>query len=186
MAGEEPILTGMAGRYAHALFELASEANEIDAVGADLTRFEALVAESPDLARLVRSPVFSSEEQSRAVAAVMDKAGIGGLAGKFIRLVAQNRRLFAVAGMIRAYRALVARSRGETTAEVVAAQPLSEEHLAALKAALHASTGKDVALNVKVDPSLIGGLTVKIGSRMIDASLKTKLQSIKIAMKEVG
>ena len=186
MAGEEPILSGMAGRYAHALFELATEANSIDAVGADLDRFDALIQESPDLLRLVRSPVFSSEEQEKAVAAVLARAGIGGTAQNFIRLVAQNRRLFAIREMARAYKALVAKARGETTAEVAVAQPLADEHLDALKAALKAATGKDVALKVTVDPGLIGGLTVKIGSRMIDASLRTKLQSIKVAMKEVG
>ena len=186
MAGEEPILSGMAGRYAHALFELATEAKAVDAVGADLDRFDALIAESPDLLRLVRSPVFSSEEQEKAVTAILARAGIGGSAQTFIRLVARNRRLFAIRDMIRAYKALVAKARGEMTAEVAVAQPLADEHLDTLKAALRASTGKDVALRVTVDPSLIGGLTVKLGSRMIDASLKTKLQSIKVAMKEVG
>jgi F-type H+-transporting ATPase subunit delta len=186
VAGEEPILSGMAGRYASALFDLATEQKAIDAVGADLARFDALIAESPDLLRLVRSPVFSSEEQEKAVAAVLARAGIGGIAENFIRLVAKNRRLFAIRDMARAYKALVAKARGETTAEVTVAQPLAGEHLEALKAALRASTGKDVALAVSVDPSLIGGLTVKIGSRMIDASLRTKLQSIKVAMKEVG
>jgi F-type H+-transporting ATPase subunit delta len=186
VAGEEPILSGMAGRYAHALFELASEAGSIDAVSADLDRFERMIEDSPDLLRLVRSPVFSAEEQEKAVAAVLAKAGIGGTTQNFIRLVARNRRLFAIRDMARAFKALVAKARGETTAEVTIAQPLADEHLDALKAALRASTGKDVALAVTVDPSLIGGLTVKIGSRMIDASLKTKLQSIKVAMKEVG
>ncbi|MDQ0468272.1 F0F1 ATP synthase subunit delta [Labrys wisconsinensis] len=186
MAGEEPIISGMAGRYASALFDLAQSSGAVDAVGADLARFEALVAESADLARLVRSPVFSSEEQTKAIIAVLERAGIGGLAANFLKLAAQNRRLFAVHDMIRAYKGLVARARGETSAEVVVAQPLSDSHLATLKDALRSATGKDVALDVKVDPGLIGGLTVKIGSRMIDASLKTKLQSIKIAMKEVG
>jgi F-type H+-transporting ATPase subunit delta len=186
VAGEDSILSGMAGRYASALFDLATEAKAVDAVGADLARFDELIAGNADLARLVRSPVFSSDEQTRAVTALLDRVGIGGLAGNFIRLVAQNRRLFAVRGMIRAYRALVARARGETTADVVVAQPLADDHLAALRQSLASATGKDVVLNVKVDPGLIGGLTVKVGSRMIDASLKTKLQSIKIAMREVG
>jgi len=176
----------MAARYASALFDLAQETGAVDSVGADLARFDAMIGESADLARLVRSPVFSSEDQTRAVVAVLDRAGIGGLAANFVKLIAQNRRLFAVRDMARAYRAFVAKSRGETTAEVVVAQPLSDSHLATLKDALRGTTGKDVALDVKVDPGLIGGLAVKIGSRMIDASLKTKLQSIKIAMKEVG
>jgi len=186
VAGEEPIVSGMAGRYASALFDLASEAKAIDPVGADLARFDAIVSGNEDMTRLVRSPVFSSEDQTKAVTAILAKVGIGGIAANFIRLVAQNRRLFAIRDMIRGYTTLVAKSRGETAAEVVVAQALSPDHLATLKAALKDATGKDVALDVKVDPGLIGGLTVKIGSRMIDASLKTKLQSIKVAMKEVG
>ena len=186
MAGEEPIVSGMAGRYAGALFELAQDSNAIDGVSGDLARFEALIAESGDLQRLVRSPVFSSEEQTKAITAILDRAGIGGVAGNFLKLVARNRRLFAVRDMVAGYRALVAKARGETTAEVTVAQPLNDANLAVLKEALKGATGKDVVVNVKVDPSLIGGLIVKIGSRMIDASLKTKLQSIKIAMKEVG
>src|SRR5690242_15340337 len=128
----------MAGRYAHALFELATEAKAVDAVGADLDRFDALIAESPDLLRLVRSPVFSSEEQEKAVTAILARAGIGGSAQNFIRLVARNRRLFAIRDMIRAYKALVAKARGEMTAEVAVAQPLADEHLDTLKAALRA------------------------------------------------
>lgn len=186
MAGEEPIVSGMAGRYAGALFDLAKEANNVDAVGGDLDRFSRLIEESADLERLVRSPVFTSDEQSRAVSAVLDKAGIGGIAANFLKLVAQNRRLFAVPDMISGYRAMVAQSRGEASATVTVAQPLTDENLNVLKASLREATGKDVSVDVKVDPSLIGGLIVKIGSRMIDASLKTKLQSIKIAMKEVG
>jgi len=186
VAGEEPIVSGMASRYANALFELASEQNAIDSVAADLGRFNGLVEESADLKRLVRSPVFSSEEQTKAVTAVLERAGIGGIAANFIKLAAHNRRLFAVGDMISAFTALVAKARGQASAEVTAAQPLSDDNLNVLKDSLKSATGKDISLNVKVDPSLIGGLIVKIGSRMIDASLKTKLQSIKIAMKEVG
>jgi F-type H+-transporting ATPase subunit delta len=176
----------MAGRYAAALFELASEAGAIDAVGADLKRFAGLIAESSDLERLVKSPVFSADEQLAGLSAVLNRVGIGGLAGQFLRLTAANRRLFAVPDMMRAYHALVAKSRGEETAHVVTAEPLDANHVDALKSALKAATGKDVGLTIDVDPSLIGGLTVQVGSRMVDASLKTKLQSIKIAMKEVG
>jgi len=186
VAGEEPIVSGMAGRYAAALFELAQESNAIDGVTGDLARFEGLIAESTDLQRLVRSPVFSSDDQTKAITAILDRAQIGGIAGNFVKLVARNRRLFAVRDIIAGYRKLVAKARGETVADVTAAQPLDDTNLNVLKEALKAATGKDVAVNVKVDPSLIGGLIVKIGSRMIDASLKTKLQSIKIAMKEVG
>jgi F-type H+-transporting ATPase subunit delta len=181
---DEPIVSGMAGRYATALFELALEDKALDAARADLDRFDKLLDESADLVRLVRSPVFGADEQERALAAVLDKAGIGGLAAKFLRLVAQKRRLFAVRDMIRAFRTLVAKHKGETRAEVVVAEPLADKHLAALKAAIAGSAGKNVALDVKVDPSILGGLKVKLGSRMIDASLKTRLNSIRIAMKE--
>lgn len=184
MAGEDPIISGMAGRYATALFELALEQKAIDAVRADLEKFEALVAESSDLTRLVRSPVFTAEQQSRALEAVLAKAGIGGLAGNFLKAITANRRLFAVGEMVRAFRALVARYRGEMTAQVVVAEPLDDQKRDALMGALKTVTGKDVGLDVKVDPTIIGGLVVKLGSRMVDSSLRTKLNSIKIAMKE--
>ena len=184
MAGEDPIISGMAGRYATAMFELALEHNAVDAVRADLDTFEALIADSPDLTRLVRSPVFTAEQQSKALAAVLDQSGIGGLAGNFLKTVAANRRLFAVGQMIRAFRTLVARHKGEVTAQVVVAEPLDDRQREALTDALKTVTGKDVALDVNVDPSIIGGLVVKLGSRMVDSSLRTKLNSIKIAMKE--
>jgi F-type H+-transporting ATPase subunit delta len=186
VAGEEPIVSGMAGRYATAVFELAREENTLDQVMADLDRFDALIAESPDLLRLVRSPVFGAEEQQAALVAVLDRAGISGTAANFLRLVTANRRLFAVRDMIRALRVLVARHKGEVTAQVTVAERLADRHLAALKDALKAVTGKDVTLDIKVEPAIIGGLVVKVGSRMVDASLKTKLNSIKHAMKEVG
>jgi len=174
----------MAGRYATALFELARDGNAIDAVKADLDRFDTLIAESADLMRLVRSPVFSADEQSQALSAVLQRAGIGGLAANFLKLVTANRRLFAVRDMNKAYRELVAEHKGEATAEVTVAEPLKDEHAAALKSALHAVSGKDVDLDVKVDPAIIGGLVVKLGSRMVDSSLRTKLNAIRHAMKE--
>ena len=181
---DEPIVSGMAGRYATALFELALEEQALDAVNADLDRFTALLAGSPDLTRLVRSPVFSADEQARALEAVLSKAKIGGLAAKFLQLVTAKRRLFAVREMVRAFRALVSKHKGETRAEVVVAEALADKHLDALKSAIAAVAGKNVALDVKIDPSILGGLKVQLGSRMIDASLKTKLNSIRIAMKE--
>lgn len=184
MAGEQPIVSGMAGRYANALFELALEEKALDTVRKDLDAFEALITGSADLARLVRSPVFSGEEQTRALNAVLGKANISGLAANFLNVVAQNRRLFAVPQMIQAFRALVARHNGEVTAHVTAAAPLSEAHLQALKETLKSITDKDVDLDVKIDPAIIGGLVVKLGSRMVDSSLRTKLNSIKYAMKE--
>lgn len=184
MAGEQPIVSGMAGRYATALFELARETNAIDAVKADLERFDTLVAENPDLNRLVRSPVFSAAEQLQALSAVLDRAGIGGLAAKFLKLVTMNRRLFAARDMVRGYRELVALHKGEATAEVTVAERLKDDHVAALKSALKAVSGKDVDLAVKIDPAIIGGLVVKLGSRMVDTSLRTKLNAIRHAMKE--
>ncbi len=174
----------MAGRYATALFDLARETNALDAVKADLDRFNALVAESADLNRLVRSPVFSADEQLQALSAVLEKAGIGGLAAKFLKLATANRRLFSVRDMIRAYRGLVAAHKGEVTAEVTVAEDLKGDHLDALRAALKSVSGKDVDLDVKVDPAILGGLVVKLGSRMVDTSLRTKLNAIRHAMKE--
>ena len=174
----------MAGRYATALFELALEANAVEAVKADLDRFDALVAESADLNRLVRSPVFSAEEQVQALSVVLDRVGISGLAANFFKLVAANRRLFAVHDMIKAFRALVAQHKGEVTAEVTVAEALKDQHVDALRAALKSVTGKDVDLDIKIDPAIIGGLVVKLGSRMVDSSLRTKLNGIKHAMKE--
>lgn len=181
---DQPIVSGMAGRYATALFDLALEEKSLDAVAADLDRFHALLDESADLLRLVRSPVFTADEQTHAIAAVLDKAGIKGLAARFLGLVAQKRRLFAVRDMIKAFRALVAGHRGEARAEIVVAEKISDTHLAALKETLKSATGKDVILDLKIDPAILGGLKVKLGSRMIDASLKTKLNSMRIAMKE--
>ena len=186
MAAEAPSVSGVSGRYATALFELARDQNSVDAVEADLNKFDALLNESADLKRLVRSPVFSAGAQSKALDAVLAKAGIGGVSANLLKVLTANRRLFAVADVIRAYRALVAKFKGEASAEVTVAEALSDKNLDSLKAALKSVTGKDVALNVKVDPSIIGGLVVKLGSRMVDSSLRTKLNSIKHAMKEAG
>ena len=175
----------MAGRYGNALFELARDSKAVDAVKADLERFDALIADNPDLNRMVRSPVFGADEQLRALAAILDKAGIKGLAANFLRVITTNRRLFAVRDMIRAYRVLAARQKGEVIAEVTVAEPLSDKNIGALKDALKSVTGgKDIDLDMNVDPAIIGGLIVKVGSRMVDSSLRTKLNAIKFAMKE--
>jgi F-type H+-transporting ATPase subunit delta len=176
----------MAGRYATALFELALEQNAVDSVRADLDRFDALAAESADLMRLIRSPVFSADEQVRALGAILELAALRGLSAQFLLTVASNRRLFAIRDMIKGYRQLVARHRGEISAEVRLAQEPGERHLSAIREALHAVTGKQVQVDVKVDPSLLGGLVVKLGSRMVDTSLRTKLNLIRHAMKEVS
>jgi F-type H+-transporting ATPase subunit delta len=186
VAAEDPSVSGVSGRYATALFELARDEKSIDPVRADLDRFEAMLTDSVDLKRLVRSPVFSADSQSRALAAVLDQAGISGTAANFLKVLTANRRLFAVSDVIRAFRALVARFKGEATADITVAEPLNDRNLDVLKTALKSVTGKDVALNVNVDPSIIGGLVVKLGSRMVDSSLRTKLNSIRHAMKEAG
>ena len=186
MAAEDPSVSGVSGRYATALFELARDENSIDAVKADLDKFDAMLNESADLKRLVRSPVFAADAQSKALSAVLDKAGIAGISANFLKVLTANRRLFAVHDVIRAFDALVAKFKGEASADVTVAEPLSDKNLDALKGALKAISGKDVILNVKVDPSIIGGLVVKLGSRMVDSSLRTKLNSIKNAMKEAG
>jgi F-type H+-transporting ATPase subunit delta len=187
LAGEDSIVSGMAGRYALALFELARDRKAIDAVAADLNKFRGLIAESADLERLVKSPVFTAEEQTRALSAVLAGAGLGGVAANFLKLVATKRRLFAIGEMIDGFGKLVDREKGVTRAEVTVAEPLNDAHTQAIKAALaEVSGGKSVEVDVKVDPAIIGGLVVKLGSRMVDSSLRTKLNSIRTRMKEVG
>ncbi|MCQ1768779.1 F0F1 ATP synthase subunit delta [Neorhizobium galegae] len=186
VADTSQLISGVAERYASSLFELSLEAGSIDKVGADLDRFQALLDESEDLRRLVASPVFSAEDQQNAVIAVAQKAGISGLVANFLKVVAGNRRLFAIPGMIRAFRQIAAEHRGEITAEVTSAHALSQAQENELKSALKGVTGKDVTIAVTIDPSILGGLIVKVGSRQIDTSLRTKLSTLKLALKEVG
>ena len=186
MAKSSSPISGIAERYAGSLFELAQQTGAVAQVEADLGRVEQMLSESDDLRRLIMSPVFSADDQFNAVSALADKAGIAGLAGNFLRVVAKNRRLFAVPAMIKAFREIAAEQRGEVAAEVTSAHPLTGAQEDELKAALKGVTGKDVTVTVTVDPSLLGGLVVKVGSRQIDTSLKTKLNSLKLALKEVG
>jgi F-type H+-transporting ATPase subunit delta len=186
VAGEDPIIAGMAGRYAGALFELARDAKTVDNVKADLDRFAALLAESPDLQRLVRSPVFAAEDQLRALTVILERAALGPLAVNFFKLVTANRRLYAIGDMIKAFAVLYARHKGEVMAAVTVAEPLGDKQRQALEDALRSVTTENVALTVTVDPAIIGGLVVKLGSRMIDTSLRTKLNSIRQAMKGSG
>ena len=179
-------MSGLAGRYATALFELADEAKALDAVADDLRALKALLAESDSLRRLVRSPVLSRDEQGRAIEAVLSKAGAAPLTLKFIGVAAANRRLFALPGMIDAYLAELARRRGEMTAQVTSAHALSDSQTKALVDQLKKAVGAKVTVDVSVDPSLLGGLVVKVGSRMIDSSLRTKLSKLQLAMKGVG
>ncbi|QEL24164.1 F0F1 ATP synthase subunit delta [Bosea sp. F3-2] len=180
------LVSGVAQRYATALFELAEENGAIDAVAAALDAFNGLLAESADLARLIESPAFTAEEQVAAIKAVLEKAGITGIAANFIGLVASKRRLFALPGMITGYKRLVAEAKGIVSAEVTVAEEPTAKRVDEIRAVLKGVAGKDVDVSIKVDPTLIGGLIVKMASRMVDASLKTKLNSIRLAMKEVG
>ncbi len=187
MAEQDEIVSSAAGRYASALFSLARDARETAAVAAALATFDRMIEESPDLQRLVRSPVFSAQDQLRALSPILDRAGVAGLAANFIKFVAAKRRLFAIRDMIADYGKLNDAFRGVTRAEVTSAAPLTDANVAALKEALRAASGgRQVDLTARVDPSIIGGLVVKIGSRMVDGSLKTKLNAIRIRMKEVG
>jgi F-type H+-transporting ATPase subunit delta len=186
VAGEVDTPSGVAGRYATALFELALEEKALETVERDLNRFASALDAVEDLRRLVRSPVFTAEEQQRAIAAILDKMEIEGLTANFLKLIARNRRLYAAPDMIKAFRALLARHRGQASAEVTSALSLTEGQLRALQTALKAALHKDVQLDQKVDATLLGGLVVKVGSRMVDSSLRTKLNSLKQTMKEVG
>lgn len=187
LAKDTNIVSGVAGRYAQALYELAVEQKLEEQVATDLKNFSALIAESPDLQRFIKSPVFSAEEQVKALAALLDKAGIAGVTANFFKLVAAKRRLFAVADMIGDYFKLHDLAKGLARADVTVAEPLKDEHVSALKTALAELTGgKTVEVNVKTDPAILGGLIVRLGSRMVDASLKTKLNSLRTRMKEVG
>mgnify|MGYP003345421852 CR=1 FL=1 len=186
MASASSGASGLAGRYAQALFDLASERGALDAVAADLEALARMLDESAELTRLVRSPVITRAAAGKAIAALSKSANFNGLTGNFLGLLAKNRRLFELAAMIKAFRSLLADSRGEVAAEVVSAQPLSEKHLAAVADALKAATGAKVALSPRVDPALLGGMIVRVGSRMVDSSLRTKLSKLELAMKGIG
>ncbi len=176
----------MATRYATALFELAEESNVLDKVADDLATVERLTEESSDLRQVLRSPIVSRDRQAAAVTALAGPAGIGDIVAKFLGVLAQNRRLFALPAITAAYRSRLAAARGEVTAEVTSAVPLDEQQLEAVKGAVSRYAGKAVSLTADVDPSLLGGLVVRIGSRMVDASLRTKLQQLELVMRGVG
>ena len=187
MAQDDTLVSGVAGRYASALFALAQDNRQTEAVAQSVAKLDELIALNPDLERLVRSPVFSTADQLKALDAILADANIGGVAANFIRLVTTKRRLFFIREMIADYRKLYDKSRGVTRAEVTSAAALTDANVASLKDSLRAASGgREVDLDMKVDPSIIGGLIVKLGSRMVDGSLKTKLNAIRLAMKEVG
>jgi F-type H+-transporting ATPase subunit delta len=175
--------SGLAERYAAALFELADEQKALDQVAGDLRQLRAMISESAEFQRLIRSPVLSRAEQGRAINAIAEQAGFSQLTRNFIGLVAQNRRLFVVPAIIDAFLALLAERRGEVTAHVTAAQPLTDAQRTLVEEQLKRAVGSKVAVEIKVDPSLLGGMVVKVGSRMVDASLKSKLHRLEAAMK---
>lgn len=186
MTQSSSLISGVAKRYAGSLYELAADAGVVEAVESGLGQIETLIGESADFKRLIESPVFSADDQYRAITAIAEKSQIEGLLANFLKVVARNRRLFALPGIIAAYRAIAAEARGEIAADVTSAHELNATQQKELSAALKQVAGKDVTINLTVDPSILGGLIVKIGSRQIDTSLKTKLTSMKLALKEVG
>ncbi len=186
MVAESTTVSGISGRYATALFDLALDQTALEPVADDLASLGRMIDDSDDLRRLVRSPVIGRRAQIAALDAIMEKAGANDLTRKFVGLVARNRRLFALPGMIRGFARLMAQHRGEVAGEVISAHPLSDDQLQALKAQLKTAVGSDVQLETRVDAALLGGLVVKIGSRMIDSSLRTKLQNLKFVMKGAG
>jgi F-type H+-transporting ATPase subunit delta len=185
VAGEDRSVSGLAGRYVAALFDLADEQKALDQVAGDLTGLRTAIEGSPELRRLMRSPLYGRDQQVKAMDAVLAKSGVADLTRKFVLVVAQNRRLFALSGMIDAFLAELARRRGEVTAKVTVARPLTAAQTQRLEETLRASVGGKVRIDTKIDESLIGGLIVQVGSRMVDGSLKTKLQKLQNAMKGV-
>lgn len=186
MATSSSPVSGVAERYALSLFELAREEGSIETVESELVAFQGLIDDNADFRRLVESPAFTSDEQLGAISAIVAKVKANPLTGNFLKVIASNRRLFVLPGIVRSFRAMAAEHRGEVEAEVVSAHPLSEAQRRELAAALGSHAGKTVTMRESVDPSILGGLIVRIGSRQIDTSLRTKLNSLKLALKEVG
>ena len=183
MATEQQHETGIAGRYATAIFELADDGKSIPAIESDFAALRSMIGESADLARLVRSPAFSSDDQAKAMKAVLEKMGASDLGTRFVLLLAAKRRLFYLVDIIKSFERILAGRRGEVQAQVTSARPLNDGETAELKAALKAKLGREPRLETKIDPTLLGGLVVKVGSRMIDSSLRTKLTGIRAAMR---
>lgn len=178
--------TGIAGRYATAIFELAKEGGELDSLERDVDTLEAAIAESDDLSDLIRSPIYSRDEQGAAVSALADKMGLSGTTANTLKLMASKRRLFVLPQLLSVLREVIADEKGEVTADVQSAHALSDDQQAELAKTLKASVGKDVKMKLSVDESLIGGLIVKVGSKMIDTTIRSKLAALQNTMKEVG
>ncbi|WP_170294952.1 F0F1 ATP synthase subunit delta [Roseospira navarrensis] len=186
MASQSTRVSGLAVRYAAALYELADEARDIDPVARDLSTLQTMLDESEDLRRFIASPVVSRDDHAKGIAALADAADIGATTRKFLGLVASKGRLVALPGMILAFQRQLAKARGEMTAEVVSARPLSETQSAALAARLKQVVGNEVAIDARVEPALLGGMVVRLGSRMVDSSLRSQLQRLSLSMKGVG
>lgn len=186
MAGDGSGASGLAARYASALYELADEKGALDTVAADLGSLKKMIDSSDDMRRFIKSPVLSRADQTKGIAALAGAAQISALTQQFLGLVARNRRLFALPGMIAGFLEILAERRGQSTAEVTSAVPLSEAQVNAIAAAIRSTGGRTITVSTKIDPSILGGLIVRAGSRMIDSSLKSKLQRLKLAMKGVG
>ena len=183
MASQEPAVSGLAGRYATAVFELAQEDKAVEAVERDFAALKAMIAQSADLSLFVRAPVFSREEHRKGMDALLRRMEASPLTVKFVLTLADKRRLFALVDIINAFEKLLSRQRGEVDAEVTSAKPLTDAQTLELKQALKAKLGREARVDARIDPSLLGGLIVKVGSRMIDSSLRTKLEGLRSAMR---
>lgn len=180
------ISTSIAARYATAVYEIAKDEKAVDALENDISALQGAISESEDFRALITSPIYTREEQAAAIAALTAEMGLSGTMGNTMTLMAQKRRLFVVPHLLSTLRDLIAQDKGEVTADVVSAKALTKTQAEKLAKTLKASTGKTVTLNATVDESLIGGLVVKVGSRMIDTSIRSKLNSLQNVMKEVG
>lgn len=177
---------GIAARYATAVFEIARDAGGLDAIERDVAALREALGASDDLSELMTSPIYTREQQEAGVGAVAERMGLGATMANTLRLMATKRRLFAVPSLLTALDDMIARERGEVTAEVTSARPLTEEQRSALAGSLRRTVGKDVKINQTVDEGIIGGLIVKVGSRMIDTSIRSKLTQMQSTMKEAG
>ncbi|MCS6879396.1 MAG: F0F1 ATP synthase subunit delta [Geminicoccaceae bacterium] len=186
MAARSAASSSVAQRYAAALFELAREREALDAVARDLDRLEAMLAESPDLRRTLDNPLLARDELERTVTGLAERVGLDPLVRNALGVLAQHRRLGLLPQTIAQFRERLAELRGEATAEIVSAAPLPEEDLERLREAIARFAGKKVRLATRVDPELLAGLTVRIGSKMVDASLRRRLRQLEMVMKGVG
>jgi F-type H+-transporting ATPase subunit delta len=183
VATQSNVVSEIAERYASAVYELADEGRVLDETAADLKSLKALLEESADLQTLIRSPLIDADAKAAGISAVLERAGASDLTRRFTGVIARNNRLFVLPAVIEAFLTELAQRRGEITAEVTSAQPLKQTQLDSVTNALRSALGGKVTVDAKLDPSLIGGLVVRVGSRMIDASLKSKLQRLQLAMK---